>query len=200
MALTRAFLGGMQLTGEQISAIIEAHTESTDALKAQRDEYKAQLEKLNGVDAELKALKKSTEGSDEWQKKYEAEHKAFEEYKVEQTTKETKAAKENAYKSLLKENGIREKSIEAILKVTDLSSIELDEKGAIKDAKEISKGIKTEWSDFITTTQTSGAQTQTPPDNANQSITKEQFAKMSYNERLKMYNENPDGYKALTSN
>lgn len=198
MSLTRAFLGGMNLTAEQIGAIIEAHTDTTDALKAQRDDYKAQLDKLKGVEEENKTLKAAANGSNDWQKKYEAEHTAFEKYKVEQGEKELKSAKESAYKALLKENGIREKSIDAILKITDLTTIELEESGAIKGAAELSKTIKTEWSDFITQKQTSGADTQTPPDNANQSITKEQFAKMGYNDRLKIYNEQPEVYKALT--
>ena len=77
--MTRSFLKGMGITDEQISAIIEAHTESTDALKAQRDEYKAQAEKLPSVQAELDKLKK--DGGD-WQSKYDKEHKDFEAYKT----------------------------------------------------------------------------------------------------------------------
>ena len=46
MALTRAFLKGMGLTEEQVSAIIEAHTDSTEALKAQRDQYKRDADQL----------------------------------------------------------------------------------------------------------------------------------------------------------
>ena len=38
MALTRSFLKGMSLTDEQVSAIIDAHAESIDALKQHRDD------------------------------------------------------------------------------------------------------------------------------------------------------------------
>ena len=62
MALTRSFLKGMGITDEQISAIIEAHTESTDALKAQRDNYKAYAEKLPAVQQELDTLKAKGDG------------------------------------------------------------------------------------------------------------------------------------------
>ena len=46
MALTRPMLKGMNLTDEQVSAIIEAHMETVDALKEQRDNYKKAAEKL----------------------------------------------------------------------------------------------------------------------------------------------------------
>ena len=52
MALTRAFLKGMNLTDEQISAVIEEHTNVTDALKADRDKYKEEAEKLPTVQKE----------------------------------------------------------------------------------------------------------------------------------------------------
>ena len=52
MALTRNMLKGMGLTDEQVSAIIDAHTDTTDALKAQRDQYKADAEKLPAVQKE----------------------------------------------------------------------------------------------------------------------------------------------------
>ena len=44
MALTRRMLKALGIEDEKAEEIISAHIESTDALKAQRDEYKAQLE------------------------------------------------------------------------------------------------------------------------------------------------------------
>ena len=43
--------------------------------------------------------------------------------------------------------------------------MELDKDGAVKNADEVTKAIKTEWADFIQTTQTVGANTATPPAN-----------------------------------
>ena len=37
MALTRAFLKGLGLTDDQMSAIIEAHTDTVDGIKKDRD-------------------------------------------------------------------------------------------------------------------------------------------------------------------
>jgi len=163
MALSRSFLKGMGITDEQISAIIEAHTETTEALKEQRDQFKADAEKLAEVQKELETLKGS--GND-WQSKYEAEHKSFEAYKADQEEKATAQAKVSAYTKLLTDLGINEKRVNSILKVTDLKAIEMVD-GAIKDADKVTEGIKTEWADFIPASKQGGAQTPTPPGNNN---------------------------------
>lgn len=163
MALTRKLLKGMGLTEEQIDTVIEAHTETTDALKNERDGYKKDAEKLPGVQKELDDLKAA--GDDGFQAKYEKEHADFEAYKAEQAKKESRAAKEKAYRNLLKSAGIGEKRIESVLKVSDLDSVELDENGAIKDADKLTESVKSEWADFVVTTSTKGADTATPPVN-----------------------------------
>ena len=163
MALTRKLLKGMGLTDEQVDTIIEAHTETTDGLKADLKKYKDDAEKLPGVQRELDDLKAAGDGG--YKKKYEDEHKAFEDFKQAQTAKETKQAKEKAYAEFLKSVGVSEKRIPAILKVTDLDSVEL-EGDKVKDAdSKLSEAVKTEWADFIETSNTGGANTPTPPAN-----------------------------------
>ena len=49
MALTRKLLKGMGLTDEQVDTIIEAHTDTVDGLKADVTRYKADAEKLPGI-------------------------------------------------------------------------------------------------------------------------------------------------------
>ena len=142
----------MGLTDEQVDSIIEMHTETVDGLK----QYKADAEKLPEVQRELDALK--AKGDDGYKEKYEKEHKAFEDFKTEQSAKETRAAKEKAYRELLISVGISEKRVDTVLKVSDLEKIELED-GKIKGADELTKTIKTEWADFIVTTQTKGAET-----------------------------------------
>lgn len=163
MALTRKLLKGMGLTEEQIDTVIEAHTETTDALKQERDNYKADAEKLPGVQQELDDLKAAGDGG--YKAKYEKEHSDFEAYKTDQTKKEQHRAKESAYRALLKTAGVSEKRIDTVVKVSDIDSVELDEKGAIKDAAKLTESVKTEWSDFITTKTTKGADVSNPPAN-----------------------------------
>ena len=162
MALTRKMLKSMGLTDEQVDTIIEAHTDTVDGLKTDIDKYKGDAEKLTKVQKELDDLKAA--GDDGYKEKYEKEHSDFEKYKADQQAKETRVAKEKAYRELLKAAGVSEKRIDSVLKVTDLNSVELDG-DKVKDADKITEGVKTEWADFIESSDTSGANTPTPPAN-----------------------------------
>ena len=156
-------LKGMGLTEEQADTIIEAHTEVADGLKADLSKYKADAEKLDGVQRELDALK--AQGDDGYKEKFEKEHKAFEDYKAGIAAEKTKQAKENAYADLCREVKISDKRISSIVKLADLDKIELDDSGKIKDADKLAEALKSEWSDFIITEQTGGANVTHPPAN-----------------------------------
>lgn len=161
MALTRKLLKGMGLTEEQVDTIIEAHTETTDGLKRDIEKYKGDAEQLPAVQRELDELKAAGDGG--YKQKYEDEKKAFEDFKSAQTAKETRQKRETAYAEFLKSVGVSEKRIPSIIKVTDLDSV--FEGDAIKDAEAHAEAVKTEWADFIETSNTDGANTQNPPAN-----------------------------------
>ena len=162
MALTRKFLKGMGLSDDVVESIIESHVESVDGVKTERDKYKADAEKLATVQKELDDLKAAGDGG--YKEKYEKEKQAFEDFKTAQTEKETKQAKEKAYTEFLKSVGVSEKRIPSIIKVTDLNAVEL-EGDKVKDADKLTESVKTEWADFIETSNTNGANTNTPPAN-----------------------------------
>lgn len=195
MALTRRMLKAMGISDEQVDEIIAAHTETVDALKEQRDQYKADAEKLPEIQKQLDKANSDLEakGNDAYKVKYEALKEEYEGYKREQTEKETRSAKERAYRELLKAAGITEKRIDSVIRVSDLDGVELDDKGAIKDADKLTESIKTEWADFIPTTSTQGAQTATPPTTTPQkSYTSSDIKKMSVED----INKNWDSIKA----
>ncbi|MGN0663691.1 MAG: hypothetical protein ACI4L5_01300 [Negativibacillus sp.] len=158
MSLTRKMLKAMGIEEEKIDQIIEAHSETVDSLKA----YKADAEKLASVQKELDDLKAAGDGG--YKEKYQSEHAAFEQYKAEISAEKTKAAKAQAYRSLLKEVGISDKRLDAVLRVSDLEKLELVD-GKLKDADALKEKAKSDWADFIVTTETKGADTATPPDN-----------------------------------
>ena len=163
MALTRKMLKAMGIEEEKIEQIIEAHAETVDGLKDDVTKYKADAEKLPSVQKELDDLKAAGDGG--YKEKYEKEKKAFEDFKNEQTEKETRAAKEKAYTDFLKSVGVSEKRIPSIIKVTDFNSFEV-EGDKVKDAdNKLAENIKNEWADFIESSNTSGANTNTPPKN-----------------------------------
>lgn len=160
MAFTRKMLKAYGIEDNIIEQIMDAHVEVVEGIKTERDTFKTKADQLDGVQRELDDLKKN--GGD-WQKKYEDEHSAFETYKNAQTVKETKAAKEKAYRALLKEAGIADRRIDTILKVTNLEEIELDENGKIKDSDKHTETVKAEYPEFIETTTQRGAHVEKPP-------------------------------------
>lgn len=177
MALTRKSLKAMGLTDEQVDSIIEMHTETVDGLKV----YKSDAEKLPEVQAKLdKALEDlKAKGDDGWKDKHDAIKKEFDDFKKAQQGKEAKEAKEKAYRELLKEVGVSEKRMDAILRVSDLDSFDLDEEGKIKDAKKVTETVKEEWADFIVKESTKGANTSTPPTNGGgTAMTKDEIMKI----------------------
>lgn len=161
MAFTRKFLAALGIEADKVDEIITAHAEVVDALKADRDKFKADAEKLEGVQKEVDDLK--AKNGDDWKGKYEQVKKDFDEFKTATTNKEVRQKKAEAYRQLLKEAGVSEKRLESVLKVSDIDGIELDDAGKIKDAKTRTENIKTEWADFIQTEQKKGADTNTPP-------------------------------------
>lgn len=166
--LTRKMLKGMSLTDEQIDTIIEAHTETVNALKDERDKLKDDASNLADVSKELENVKKELEAvkSGDWEKKYNSLKSEYDGYKTDVETKALKAKKADAYKKLLKDAGVSEKRFDSILKVTPLDDVKLDKDGNIEDADKYTKNITDEWADFIVTKQQKGADTPTPPVNA----------------------------------
>lgn len=193
MALTRKFLAALGIDEEKAEQIITAHTETVDGLKAEREKYKADAEKLPAVESELKALKDKQTGDDPYKDKFEKVQKEYSDYKKDVEAKATAAKKENAFKTLLKEIGIPEKRIDSVIKVSDVSKIEFDDEGKVKDGEKLKDSLKSEWADFIPTTKTEGAKTATPPSNTGKTtMTKEQIRAISDPvERQRAMLENP---------
>lgn len=203
MALTRKGLLAAGLTENQVDFVLEGHTETVDGLKEERDRYKADAEKLPGVQKELDDLK--GKGDDGYKAKYDAEHKAFENYKTSVAAEKTTAAKEKALETALKKIGIADKRIATVAKMAKadglLDALELDENGAAKDAAKFETSLKNGYGEFVVTTSTQGANTANPPANGGGacSIDAKAFAKMGYSGRLQFKKEHPDQYEALVN-
>lgn len=160
MAFTRKMLKAMGIEEEKIEEIIEAHTEVTGALKAERDDYKAKADELSGVQKELDDLKAKPD--DGYKAKYEAEKKAHDDYKAEVEAEKVNAQKSELYKKMLAGAGIDPKRIDAVLKVTDLADVTIED-GKLKDADKLAESAKEEWSAFIIKSGTEGANVDNPP-------------------------------------
>lgn len=71
MALTRRLLEGLGVEGKTVESIIEAHSETVNALKAERDKYKGDAERAADLQRQLEEAKADTSFAD-LKKKYEA--------------------------------------------------------------------------------------------------------------------------------
>lgn len=171
MALTRKMLKAMGIEEEKIDQIIEAHTESTDALKNELNGYKEDAGKLKEVQKELNELKSA--GTDDWKAKHDAVKKELEDYKAEVTGRETLSAKKKAFVAIAKSKGITdEKLVELIANSYNFDGEELDG-DKLKNEKTIGDHIATEYSGFISTESKSGAKVDNPPANVGGKKTKE---------------------------
>lgn len=208
MALSRRMLTAMGITADQIEQIIEAHTETVSGLKQQiadlgdelakaKESGTAESDRLKDVQKELDTLKaqvaedaKSREGKD-----YDALKKEFDEYKADIQAKAVKSAKEKAFRDLLSDMKVSDKGVSLILKYQGVNGIELDEDGKLKDAPALRKAVKEDWSDYISTVETKGADTKTPPgsDSGAGKMTKADIMKIKdTSERQKAIAENPE--------
>ena len=193
MALTREFIrklakeSDVELPKEFIDGVITEHTTARDAYA--EEQVKAELAKQPATKAE------NVKDSEE----YKTLDKAFKDYKAEVAAKETKAAKEAAYRTILKDAGLSDKAIEKAIKYAEWDKIELEADGKLKGASDHIKAVKEEWAEYVTTTTTTGAKTSTPPANSGGAkLTKEDIYKkdergryvMSASERQKALVEN----------
>lgn len=189
---------------DAVNEIIEGHTTSIEALREERDSYKEKAQKADDLEKQLdkaqKDLKDATseESENKYKAKYEMLKEEFKEYKKDIEAKATKETKVKAYRDILKEAGISDKRIEAVLKVSNVDSIELDDEGKVKDKDELIKGIKEEWSDFIQTADVQGAKTENPPANTGgKTMTKDDIMKIKdTSERQKLIKENIELFRA----
>lgn len=201
MALTRKSLKAMGLTDEQVDSIVEMHTETVDGLKDKLKTAEEKATQLDGVQKELDALK--AKGGDDYKAKYEAEKKAFADYKADQTAKETKAAKESAVRAYFEGKNITGGNLNIAMRGAkdEINGLELDADGKIKDTSALDALVGGEYAALVVTTQTRGANTATPPaGNGGSKLTRADIYKkdehgryvMSTAERQKALAENPD--------
>lgn len=166
MSLTRSMLKSMALTDEQQNAIIEAHSETVSALKAERDQYKADAEKLPSVQKQLEEAQNTLKAleKEDYKSKFEAEKAAHTKLIEETTAEKARIAKETAMREALKAAGYTDKGISKIIKFGGLSDkITLGDDGKATNADEFIKAADSEWSEYKSSTEPASAPPATPP-------------------------------------
>lgn len=152
----------MGIEDKQVESIIEAHSETVNGLKADRDKYKEQAAKVPDLQKQLEEAQAASNG-EEWEQKFNEEHQAFEDFKAQVATEKADAEKAQAYRGMLMAAGIDPKRIDAIMRVTDLSEVEMED-GKLKESGKLEEAAKNEWADFVIKTVTKGSNPATPPE------------------------------------
>lgn len=194
MALSRKFLAALGIDADKIDEIINAHSETVEALKEERDSFKEKAENYDKAQKDLEAANQKIEDlskDDAYKLKYEALKEDFNEFKKGVETEKVNGNKITAYKKLLKEIGVSEKRIDAITKLVELDKIKLDNDGNIEGSEDLKKNLSNEWADFIVKDGKEGAGTSTPPENQGGVVkTKEEIMKIKdTQERQKAWGE-----------
>nr|DAR25363.1 MAG TPA: hypothetical protein [Caudoviricetes sp.] len=125
---------GDACTEEIENRLVALHLGVVDPLKDDLMKYKADAEKLPGVQKELDDLKAAGDGG--YKEKYEKEHSAFETYKSDVTAKESKAAKEKAVRAYFESKNITGANLDLAMRGCgeEMAALELDGE-KIKDTK-----------------------------------------------------------------
>ena len=153
------------ISSASIDTVITAINTTVGSEYVEKKRYDRKISEIDSLKEKLQNAEDSVTTAEKYKKKYEDEAKAFSDYKDQQKAKDTRASKQEAYKSLLKEIGISDKWLSRALKGVDFDGLELGEDGKIKNADKLTESIKTEWGDCIATEGTQGAETATPPSN-----------------------------------
>lgn len=197
------------LEEKKISAILEGmkknniFTSSEENLDIRYGKLKGDFDNLTTQHGEatklIEELKKGTKGNEELQGKVTAYETQIAD--LQEQLKQTQI--ESAIKVALL--GAKATDIDYMtFKLKEKGEIELAEDGSIKGIDDKISGLKTQFPNQFETAGSKDGRiydvNKLPKQNDDGGVTKEAFDKMGYQERLKLYNENPETYEELSKN
>ena len=214
-----------EILGEELYSQVESKVNEYNGNEANKDKqikignlgtgeyvgkgkYDALQELVNGKETELKSandliaeLKKGTKGNEELQKK-------IGDYDV-QVAELQSQLQETKIKSALKVALLSEKAVDVDYLTFKLNeklkekeeTLELDENENIKGWDDKLAGLKTQFPSMFETSQKKIIeQNKLPNPEENKGLTRADVLKMPYGERTRLFNENPEAYKAAMDN
>ena len=201
-ALRKIFEGAeIEVPKDVLGQICDLHTSSMDGLPETIKELKGKL-KVAEQERDAAKAKVPVDGEETISKaEYDKLKGEFDQYKGDVQAKETKAKVNNAVRSYLESKNITGDNLDLAMMACEsiIASAELDGE-KLKDTTALDTLVDSKFKRLVTHTTTKGANTANPPaNNGNSGVTKEDFQKMSYKDRLQIYNENPDLYNELTT-
>lgn len=202
MTLTE-ILKSQGLTDEQIekvagemkqNKIFTAGEENLDIrYKDLKSKFESKSKEHDEASALIEQLKQDNAGNAQLQAKVTEYENTITNLKAELEQSKISAALENA---LIKANALDVDYM--AYKFKEKGEVKLDDKGKIKGFDDTLSELKTQYpAQFKSEKNNKIIENKLPDNDGNSEITKEQFSKMSYQDRVKLYNDNPELYKNL---
>ncbi len=157
---------GEAFTDDIAKKLVALHRTVVDPLLDQVEEakhdatkYKTEADKVPGLEQKVKDL----EGGEDWKAKYEKADQDLKDYKAKVAQDAETAKVQAAYKKLLIEEKISEKTLDAVMAATDYSGMKLKDDGTLDGVEDLKKAIDTKWGGFKVQTRQRGQQVDNPP-------------------------------------
>lgn len=161
-----------------INDILNAHNKEIEPFK-----NSVKKEDYDLINTELTELKKKVGDYDDLAK-----------FKADTIEEKNKVSKQNKLSTYFDELKI-DKKVQSLL--YDKVGADFDKDFNLTNKDTIKNLIEKDYKDFVIVSKEDGAKYRTPPTTDPSTITKEQFAKMGYNARVKLANDNPELYNNL---
>ena len=164
MAFQRKNLTALGIEDDKAEIIMQSHLEVVDALKNERDNYKAEAEKIKGVQKELDDLKAKIEKDYVPKTEYDKTKQEYDDYKNGITEKELQATKAKAVKEYFESKGIKGDNLDIALMGIEgrMKDFEMSE-GKLKDTTALDELVGGKFKRLVETQETKGASTPNPP-------------------------------------
>ena len=210
--MKRKFLEDLGLEKEQIDKILDENSQDIGKAKGELEEVQ---EKLKTAESEIETLKSQVSDRDGQLETLKNSTGDVESLKNQiQTLQDENKSKDEAHAAEIKQLKIdsaiekalgaakvkNSVAVKALLK--DLDKAELDEDGTIKGLSEQIESLRKSDSYLFEAKETKstfkGAEPGQGKDQGSEGLTKEQFNKMSYKEKVNLFNENKELYDSLS--
>lgn len=204
--LLKNYLADDEKVAEFVSAMKEnkiflASEENLDKryskLKEQSDAKDAEHQEALNL---IEELKQANVGSEELQTKIAEYEETINTLKAEKV----ELAKDNALKMMLLSNKAKANDIDYLMfkAKNGEMDIKFDKDGNLTNAEELAEGMKKIYPNNFEATAKKKVDVNDLPDDKDdkETITKEQFKKMNYMQRVELLNNDPDAYAELTGN
>lgn len=180
MALTRKLLKSFGLEESVIDSIIEAHGETVEALKKQRDDALADAGKVSEITHERDELVKKIETLEKSGGNAAKVQADFDAYKEQIKKEKADALDISDLLEIAKEAGVQRESFRSMIsRDFDKAQIQRGDDGKITNRDALLEAVKTKYTDCIGVKETGGTPPVTPPTAPGGTYTREQIAKMT---------------------